>query len=143
VLGLTHLLLSAGLVELQARLADTATSLVCAYCVGLLAALAYALLLELGINFFRSVFSLKWQENAVWLNSHMLKSATQALDRLVQQIAWLHDSYLSAKNPLVTLKVGFWHLRQDPLSLTYYLQIYICSQMLDTSSTAPSSSNLT
>lgn len=68
--------------------------------------MAYALLLELGINFFRSVFLLRWHEGAVWINSHMIKSAQQAADRLTLQVAWLHDRYLSSTNPFVTLKVA-------------------------------------
>ena len=69
------------------------------------AAVAYALLLDLGVNFFRSVLSSKWQENSAWLDSQMLRSLHNTAAQAINQLAVFHDKYLSAKDPFLTLKV--------------------------------------
>ena len=69
------------------------------------AAIAYALLLDLAVNFFRSVLSSKWQENSAWLNSQMLRSLHNTVDQAITHLAVFHDKYLSARDPFLTLKV--------------------------------------
>ena len=69
------------------------------------AAIAYALLLDLAVNFFRSVLSSKWQENSAWSNSQMLKKLHNTAAQAVNHLATFHDKYLSAKDPYLTFKV--------------------------------------
>lgn len=104
------------------------------------AAIAYALLLDLAINFFRSVLSSKWQENSAWLNSQTLKSLHNTASQAINHLAVFHDKYLSAKDPFLTLKVEL--IDSARFKLTHNLNVciiivicaskYACSRGLST-----------
>ena len=70
-----------------------------------LAALAYVVLFSIGINFVRSVVSVQWQTRCAWVNSPTVKSVASQSEGAVMKIAALHDRYLSARDPVLTLKV--------------------------------------
>ena len=69
------------------------------------AALAYVVLFSIGINFVRSVVSVQWQTRCAWVNSPTVKSVASQSEGAVMKIAALHDRYLSARDPVLTLKV--------------------------------------
>lgn len=70
------------------------------------AGLAYALLFSIGINFVRSVVSVKWQTRCAWENSPTVKSYAAQAESFVMGFASVHDKYLSARDPALTLKVS-------------------------------------
>ena len=67
--------------------------------------LCYALLLELGLNFLRSMVSTSWRDLGLWDHSESAAAAAQLASAAVHRLAAAHDEYLTAQDPRLTLKV--------------------------------------
>ncbi|GBF96325.1 hypothetical protein Rsub_09395 [Raphidocelis subcapitata] len=68
-------------------------------------AVAYALLAHLGFNFLRFFCSARWHAAAMWEGSAWTDAAAERAVRVVRRAAALHDAFLSARDPHVTLAV--------------------------------------
>jgi hypothetical protein len=68
-------------------------------------AAAYALLAHLGVNFVRFFCSARWHASCMWEGSSWTDAAVERAAVAVRRGAALHDAYLSAKDPHVTLGV--------------------------------------
>ena len=85
--------------DLPTAVMSTSQSFIC------FAGIAYVILFSISVNFIRSVVSVQWQTRCAWVNSPSVKSIALQAEGFVMQIAALHDRYLSARDPILTLKV--------------------------------------
>lgn len=69
-------------------------------------ALCYFLMLDLAINFMRTVFSSKPSSSGAWTGSTLVESASFYALKCINYIAAVHDQFLTAQDPAVALKVG-------------------------------------
>jgi hypothetical protein len=73
-------------------------------------AAAYALLSHLGLNFVRFFCSARWHAASMWEGSAWTDAAVERAAIAVRRMAALHDTFLSTKDPHVTLGVrGPWN----------------------------------
>ena len=68
-------------------------------------AVAYLLLLDLGVNFIRYFVSEPWHKSCLWSGSKQLNGIRQAVSSFLMNLGSAHDKYLSAEDPAITLKV--------------------------------------
>jgi len=73
-------------------------------------AVCYLLLADLSMNFIRYMLSDTWFENNLWANSAWAQRLTEQCTHGIARATSMHDSYLSTRDPFVTLKVaaGLW-----------------------------------
>lgn len=69
------------------------------------AVLCYALLADLALSFLRSLVSAAWRDRGLWAHSEAAEAAAQLASAAVRQAAAVHDDFLSARDPVLTLKV--------------------------------------
>jgi hypothetical protein len=62
------------------------------------------------MNFIRYMLSDTWFENNLWANSAWAQRLTERCTRGIARAATIHDTYLSTRDPFITLKVaaGLW-----------------------------------
>lgn len=69
-------------------------------------ATAYLLLSHLGVNFVRFFCSARWHAASMWEGSAWIDSVAERAVRAVRRAAALHDTYLSTRDPHITLSVS-------------------------------------
>eukprot|EP00879_Flechtneria_rotunda_P007148 GHRR01007501.1.p1 GENE.GHRR01007501.1~~GHRR01007501.1.p1 ORF type:complete len:308 (+),score=98.45 GHRR01007501.1:213-1136(+) len=72
----------------------------------LVSGLAYLLLLDVGANFFRYFVSKPWHDKCLWGGAAQMKNVLTRVNSLLLHLAAAHDRYLSAVDPVLTLKVA-------------------------------------
>ncbi len=70
------------------------------------AAISYCILFDLGLNTVRSMVSAQWQDKAAWGSSSLIKTAAETAKVAVLKVADLHDQFLAARDPLLTLRIA-------------------------------------
>ncbi|EIE20701.1 hypothetical protein COCSUDRAFT_54200 [Coccomyxa subellipsoidea C-169] len=71
-----------------------------------LKAISYCILFDLGLNTVRSMVSAQWQDKAAWGSSSLIKTAAETAKVAVLKVADLHDQFLAARDPLLTLRIA-------------------------------------
>ena len=76
------------------------------------AALSYLLLADVALNFLCSLVLRKWSEQGQWSGSAAARALVERLAAAVDLTCQAHDQFLSARDPVVTLRVacGLWVL---------------------------------
>jgi hypothetical protein len=69
-------------------------------------ALCYFLLLDLAVIMFRGVFSSKASSSGTWTGSNFVESVSYYALKSINYIAAVHDQFLVAQDPALSLKVG-------------------------------------
>ncbi|GAB4823546.1 hypothetical protein N2152v2_010592 [Parachlorella kessleri] len=77
-----------------------------------LSALSYLLLADVALNFLCSLVLRKWSEQGQWSGSTAVRALVERLASAVDLTCQAHDQFLSARDPVVTLRVacGLWLL---------------------------------
>ncbi|BDA42223.1 probable reticulon-like protein B18 [Coccomyxa sp. Obi] len=71
-----------------------------------LKAISYCILLDLGLNTLRGMVSAQWQDKAAWGSSSLIKTAADTARAAVLKMADLHDQFLAARDPVLTLRLA-------------------------------------
>ena len=72
----------------------------------MLAAISYCFLLDLSLNTLRGMVSAQWQDKAAWGSSSLIKTAADTARAAVLKMADLHDQFLAARDPVLTLRLA-------------------------------------
>lgn len=74
--------------------------------VTLITVLSYVLLLNLALNFLRSVLFAEWRKGAVWVDSGLMSFATSRATAAITGLSAVHDRWLAAADPRTTVQVA-------------------------------------
>ncbi|KAF6255089.1 Reticulon-domain-containing protein [Scenedesmus sp. NREL 46B-D3] len=72
----------------------------------LVSGLSYLLMADLFANFFRYFVSKPWHDKCLWGGAAQMKHVLTRVNAGILHLAAAHDKYLSAENPMITLKVA-------------------------------------
>lgn len=71
-----------------------------------LTAISYCILMDLGLNTLRGMMSAQWQDKAAWGSSNLIKTTADTARAAVLTMADLHDQFLAARDPVLTLRLA-------------------------------------